>query len=63
MITFRPIERPSWWYEPDPDPYTDLELEMAWDDYTEKFGEEPQHNSKKWETYFEKWLEWYREDH
>lgn len=60
MATFRPIERPSSWYEPDNEPYSDYEIEMAWDDYTEKYNEEPDINSKKWETYFENWLEWYR---
>jgi len=62
MTTFRPIERPSWWYEPDDDPYTDLEIEMAWDDYKEKFDEDPNTSSQKWETYFEEWLDLYRSD-
>lgn len=58
----RPIERPSWWYEPDDEEYTDAESEMAWDDYIEKYKEEPDTSSKKWEIYFEEWLEWYRSD-
>ena len=62
MTTFRPIERPSSWYEPDDDPYTEAEVEMAWDDYTEKFGHEPDRNSIKWENYFNEWLDWFRSD-
>ena len=62
MTTFRPIERPTWWYEPDDDPYTEAEAEMAWDDFKEKFGHDPDLNSSKWETYFEEWLDWYRSD-
>ncbi len=62
MPTTRLIERPSWWYEPDDDPYTDAELEMAWDDYTEKFGHTPDYSSKQWQTFFDNWLEWWNRE-
>jgi hypothetical protein len=62
MTIFRPIERPSWWYEPDDDEYTEAEMDLAYDCYVDDEGKEPDTDSHEWEVWFERWIEQRKED-
>jgi len=63
MSIMRPIDRPSSWYEPDDDEWTEQDHEQAYEAYEEEYGKEPDVSSRKWEKYFEDWLYWKNRDY
>lgn len=59
-VGVRIMDRPDWWYEPDDDPYTDEEAEMASEAYEE--NEDGWADGLTFEQFLEVWLEWWRRD-
>ncbi len=47
---------PDSWYEPDPDEYSEADVELAYDYFVEEEGREPDTDSKEWADYLEWWV-------
>jgi len=57
-VGVRILDRPDSWYEPDDDPYTVEELEMAEEDYLE--NEDGWADGLTFDDFLVKWIDWYR---
>jgi hypothetical protein len=51
---------PDSWYEPDPDEYDEKLVEIAYDEYLEEEGHEPDTDSIEWRNYLDRWMEWHK---
>ena len=50
------VGRPDSWYEPDPDEYSEADVQLAYDCFVEDEGREPDTDSNEWTEYLQSWI-------
>ena len=53
---------PDSWYDPDPDEYSEADVDLAYDNFVDDEGREPDTDSEEWSNYLESWVAARKED-